>query len=295
MLVTPDSKRFLLRIQPGKIQHTHRGQYHHDALVGEHFGNTVQSQIGHAALLLEPAVGDLMRHLKRGTQIIYAKDAAYLVHRLNLRAGSTVIEAGTGSGALTTALAWSVAPSGRVYTYEARTETHELARQNLKRFDLLPYVEMFNASIADGFQQENVDALFLDVREPWRFLEQAHAALRPGGFFASLLPTTNQVSQLLAELEERPFANVEVEELLLRRYKPVPDRLRPEDEMTGHTGFLVFARSISGEIDPARWLSRDRKRYRARQKAQERIEAEEERRAQEIASGGPKYPRLPLP
>lgn len=295
LLVTPDDKRFLLRIEPGRIQHTHRGQYHHETLVGERFGNTVQSQIGHAALLLEPSVGDMMRHLKRGTQIVYAKDAAHLVHRLNLSAGSTVIEAGTGSGALTMALAHAVAPGGRVYTYEARTEIHKLAEQNLRRFGLLPHVEMFNATIADGFQQTNVDALFLDVREPWRFLDHVHAALKPGGFFASLLPTTNQVSTLLAELEEKSFAMVEVEELLQRRYKPVPDRLRPEDDMIGHTGFLLFARTISGSIDPSRWLSRDRKRYRARQKAKERIEAEEERRAAEIASGGPKYPRMPLP
>jgi tRNA (adenine57-N1/adenine58-N1)-methyltransferase len=263
--------------------------------VGQPFGHTVSSQIGHAALLLEPSVGDLMRHLKRGTQVIYPKDAAYLVHRLNLHAGSTIIEAGTGSGALTIALAWSVAPTGRVYTYEIRTDNYNVAHQNLARFGLLPHVEMFNTSIEAGFRQQGVDALFLDVREPWRYLDHVHAALRTGGFFASLLPTANQVSQLLATLEESAFASVEVEELLLRRYKPVPDRLRPEDSMIGHTGYLVFARTISAELDPSRWLSRDRKRYRARQIAREQIEEEEARRAQERARGGPKYPRLPLP
>jgi len=32
---------------------------------------------------------------------------------------------------------------------------------------------------------------------------------------------------------------------LLRRYKPVPDRLRPHDRMIAHTGYLIFARAIA--------------------------------------------------
>jgi tRNA (adenine57-N1/adenine58-N1)-methyltransferase len=32
--------------------------------------------------------------------------------------------------------------------------------------------------------------------------------------------------------------------LLLRQYKPVPERLRPADTMVGHTGYLIFARKI---------------------------------------------------
>jgi tRNA (adenine57-N1/adenine58-N1)-methyltransferase len=89
-----------------------------------------------------------------------------------------------------------------------------------------------------------VDALFLDVREPWLYLEQVCDALADGGFFGSLVPTTNQVSDLLAEMERHPFISTEVLEIMLRHYKPVPARLRPRDHMVGHTGFLVFARKI---------------------------------------------------
>jgi len=295
LLVTHDNKRYLLRLQNGSYLNTHHGRFLHEDMAGKIFGNMVESQMGQLALLLEPSVVDMMRHLKRATQIIYPKDAAYLVQQMNLHAGSTVIEAGTGSGALTTAMAWSVAPTGRVYTYEVRDTAHEIAHKNLKRFDLLPYVEMFHESIRDGFRQSGVDALFLDVREPWLYLEHVHRALRPTGHFASILPTTNQVSTLLEALENAPFACVSVDELMLRSYKAVPDRLRPEDEMIGHTGYLVFARTISSDIDPSRWLSRDRKRYRARQRALELIEESELERAADRAAGGPKYPRMPLP
>ncbi len=51
--------------------------------------------------------------------------------------GAHVIEAGTGSGGLTLALARFVRPEGRIYTYEEREEMVENARKNLERFDAL--------------------------------------------------------------------------------------------------------------------------------------------------------------
>ena len=296
LLSTAGQKRYLITLRRGSQLHTHLGIFNHDDLTGQPWGTLVQSSLEQPAVILEPALGDLMTHLKRGTQIIYPKDAAYLVHRLNLRAGSRVIEAGTGSGVLTTALAWSVAPMGRVYTYEVRTETHQLARRNLERVGLLPYVEMTLGSIDDGFRQTGVDALFLDVREPWRYMDAVRNALKPGGFFAGLLPTTNQVSDLITGLEANSFGDVAVEELLLRTYKPVPDRLRPDDMMNGHTGYLVFARCLPPDADAARWQSRERQRYRARRQMEQKIaDAAAERAAQAGDDDGRKYPRLPLP
>lgn len=293
LLITSSGKRYLIQLQPGRTFHTHLGRIHHDNLIGQPLGVTVYSQTGHPLLMLEPSLGDLMTRIKRNTQIIYPKDAAHLVHRLNLRAGSTVIEAGTGSGGLTIALAWSVAPTGRVYTYETRPENYQVAQGNLERVGLLDYVTMHQASIREGFQESGVDALVLDLRTPWLFLEQVRAALRPGGFFASLVPTTNQVSELVAALEQQGFADISIEELLLRRYKPVPDRLRPEDNMVAHTGYLVAARPIIDPDDPSRWLSQERKRYAARQELQARIAAEEAARAAAEDPDKPHRPRLP--
>jgi tRNA (adenine57-N1/adenine58-N1)-methyltransferase len=287
-------KRYLITLKPGQHLHTHLGIYAHDDIIGQPWGATVLSSMEQPGLILEPSLTDLMTHLKRGTQIIYPKDAAYLVHRLNLRAGSRVIEAGTGSGGLTMALAWAVAPAGRVYTYEVRAETYQLARRNLERVGLLPYIEMNQTSIEQGFAQQGVDALFLDVREPGLYLEAVRTALKPGGFFAALLPTTNQVSALLAELDEHSFTDVAVEELLLRTYKPVPERLRPGDMMVGHTGFLIFARSLPPGVDVSRWQAKERQRYRARQRMQQEIEQAAQARTQK-ADDGRKYPRLPLP
>jgi tRNA (adenine57-N1/adenine58-N1)-methyltransferase len=103
----------------------------------------------------------------------------------------------------------------------------------------------------EGFDERSVDAVFLDLREPWDALESAYAALRPGGVLGCIVPTANQLIEMSAALTRHPgFAMVEAEELLLRTYKVVPSRFRPEDQMVGHTGYLLFARAVLTNIQP---------------------------------------------
>lgn len=148
------------------------------------------------------------------------------------------------------ALARAVMPTGQVYSYEARPDILRLAAKNLDRLGLLPFVELKERDIEEGFDEVGVDALFLDLRTPWLYLAQAYAALKGGGFFGALLPTTNQVVQLIGALPSYGFDAIEVEELLLRPYKAVPARLRPMDRMVAHTGYLIFARKIEREPAP---------------------------------------------
>ena len=60
-----------------------------------------------------------------------------------------------------------------------------------------------------------------------------------------IVPTANQVSEILKEIH-RGFGNVEVLEIMLRKYKTVAERVRPEDRMIGHTGYLIFGRKLAG-------------------------------------------------
>jgi tRNA (adenine57-N1/adenine58-N1)-methyltransferase len=244
LLIGRDNKRFLIRLQAGSQLQTHRGVIQHDDLIGQPLGREIRSHLHYPFVVLQPSTHDLIRDIKRITQIVYPKDAGYILLKLSVRDGSRVIEAGTGSGGLTLALAQAVMPTGRVYSYESRPEMMRLAMRNLARVGLDDYVEFKEQDVVSGFAESEVDALFLDMRRPWDYLAQAWEALKGGGFFGSILPTTNQVSELLRGLESPPFADVEVEELLLRRYKTVPDRLRPVDRMVAHTGYLIFARKI---------------------------------------------------
>ncbi len=244
LLVSKDRKRFMVRLQAGHEMHTHKGIVRHDEVIGQPLGREVRSQLGSPFLVLEPSIHDLIKNVKRISQIMYPKDIGYIVLKMNIMSGRRVIEAGTGSGGLTLALAHSVRPNGRVYSYEIRPDMLKTAIPNLEKVGLLDYVEFKERDIGQGFDEREVDALFLDVRTPWHYLAQAYSALKGGGFFGAILPTTNQVVRLIEALPRAGFSDVEVEELLLRPYKAVYARLRPMDRMVAHTGYLIFARKI---------------------------------------------------
>jgi tRNA (adenine57-N1/adenine58-N1)-methyltransferase len=244
LLVGRDRKTFIIRLKPGSQFHTHRGMVAHDDLIGTPWGTQLSTHLGYPFLLLRPSTDALVRNLKRTTQIVYPKDAGYILMKMHIAPGCRVVEAGTGSGGLTLVFAQAVGPTGCVYTYETRPEMQQLARRNLEQLKLAKLVEFKLRDIAEGFDERDADALFLDLPNPWDYLAQAHVALVSGGFLGCLLPTTNQVSHLIGALEETNFGVIEVEELLLRPYKAVPARLRPMDRMVAHTGYLIFARAL---------------------------------------------------
>ena len=243
-LLSTSHRFFLIRLEPGATLHTHKGVIRHDDLIGLPWGSQVYSHLGVSFYLLRPSLADVLKETRRNTQIMFPKDIGFILVSMSIGPGQTVLEAGTGSGALTTALAFAVGPQGRVISYERRAEMQHLAKRNLRRVGLEERVTFKLADIAQGFDEHDADALFLDVPNPEDYIPQARAALKTGGFFGSLVPTTNQVSRLVAALQANDFAFIEVCETLLRYYKPVPERLRPTDRMVAHTGYLIFARPI---------------------------------------------------
>lgn len=243
-------KHFILRLEAGGIFQTHRGVLKHDDMIGQAWGSQILSHNGSPFFLLQPALADLLKGIKRNTQILYPKDIGYILVSLGVGPGMHVLEAGTGSGALTCAFAYAVGSEGHVTTYEVREQMQELARRNLRTLDLEDRVTFKLGNVEDGFEETGVDALFLDLPNPFDYISQVRNALKPGGFFGSILPTVNQVEKLLVALRQNRFAFLDVCEILLRYYKPEPNRLRPADRMVAHTGFLIFARPV--EVDEKR-------------------------------------------
>ncbi|MCC6300679.1 MAG: tRNA (adenine-N1)-methyltransferase [Anaerolineales bacterium] len=243
-------KNFIITLQAGAKFETHRGILQHDDLIGKRWGTQVFSHINAPFFLLQPSLADLLNELPRTTQILYPKDIGYILITMSVGPDQKALEAGTGSGAMTTALAYAVGSVGRVVTYEVKPDTQNLAIKNLKRFGLASRVDFKLRDIRGGFDETDADSFFLDVPNPYDYIAQVRAALKPGGFFCSLSPTFNQIEKTLYALRQNNFAFLEVCELLLRYYKPEPSRLRPTDRMVAHTGFLVFARKIEPSEDP---------------------------------------------
>jgi tRNA (adenine57-N1/adenine58-N1)-methyltransferase len=243
-------KHFIITLQAGTKFETHRGILHHDDLIGTPWGTQVFSHINAPFFLLQPSLADLINEIPRTTQILYPKDIGFILITMGVGPGQTVMEAGTGSGSMTTSLAFAVGPEGRVVSYEIKQDVQNLARKNLTRFGLDPRVDFKLRDIQQGFDETDADAFFLDVPNPYDYTAQVRAALKPGGYLCCLIPTFNQVEKTLLALRQTKFAFVEVCELLLRYYKPEPSRIRPTDRMVAHTGFLVFARRIEPGEDP---------------------------------------------
>ncbi|MFH1185717.1 MAG: tRNA (adenine-N1)-methyltransferase [Chloroflexota bacterium] len=237
-------KHFVLTLQAGAKFETHRGVLQHDELIGKPWGSQVFSHMGAPFFLLQPSLANVLVDLPRSTQILYPKDIGFILVTMGIGPGKTVLEAGTGSGSMTIAAAFAVGPQGRVVSYEVREDMQNLAKKNLDRVGLGSRVELKLRDIREGFDETDADALFLDVPNPWDYIPQVRAALKPGGFFCSLVPTFNQVEDLLISMRQSRFAFVEVCEILLRYFKPEPARIRPTDRMVAHTGFLIFGRRI---------------------------------------------------
>ncbi len=250
LFASKDRKSYIRTLTPGGILTTHLGNIPFDTLIGLAYGSAIRTHLGNLFYLLIPNVEDLLHHGRHETTIIQPKDLGYIALKMGIQPGVSVIEAGTGSGGLTTWLALLVGDSGQVISYDRKPVNVEVAKRNLTRAGMVHRVAFKTRDIAEGFDETEADAIFLDVHNPWEFLTMARAALRGGGHFGAIVPTMNQVIDLLGALYVGAWFRIEVEELLLRSYKVLPARVRPEDRMVGHTGYLVFARAVTRTDTP---------------------------------------------
>jgi tRNA (adenine57-N1/adenine58-N1)-methyltransferase len=243
VLLCLDTRRtYMLKVEAGKTFHTHKGYVKLDELIGKEFGVAFQSSLGIEFTALKPTLEDYIMKSSRKTQITYPKDIALIVMFSGIGPGSRVVESGTGTGALTTALAHYVKPNGRVYTYEYREEFQKNAEKNLKRTNLLDYVELKSGDVTAGIEERDVDAVVLDLAVPWLVVPHAYEVLKPSGTIVSFSPTIDQVVKTVEALRENSFVFIETIECLMRAMQVERGKTRPHSMMTGHTGYITHAR-----------------------------------------------------
>lgn len=245
VLLYLDQKRtYLVRVEANKQFHTHKGFVELGDLIGRPYGSSIVSSLGIRFHALRPLVRDRIMKMDRRTQVLYPKDIGYLLLRLDVGAGSRVVEAGTGSGALTCALANAVRPDGKVYSYEINPMFQEVAARNIERAGMMEYVELKEGDVTEGIKEVDVDAVVLDMATPWLVVSSAYRALDGSGVFSSFSPTIEQVMKTVSTLKEHPFVDIETVELILRRMTVAENKTRPQTLMIGHSGYITTARKI---------------------------------------------------
>jgi tRNA (adenine57-N1/adenine58-N1)-methyltransferase len=213
----------------------------HDDIALLEYGDVILTNRGEPFFILRPSIGEYSRRIKRQTQVIFPKDSGFIIQHLNFGPGATVVECGSGSGGMTAVFAHFVGDGGKVVSYERREEFAKLAESNAERWGVRHRVEFKVRDIAEGFDERDADAVFLDVQNPWDYIGAAREALAWGNRLGILVPTFNQIEKALDALRANGFVDVQVLELLMRYLKTDPRRIRPDDTMTAHTGFLIFA------------------------------------------------------
>jgi tRNA (adenine57-N1/adenine58-N1)-methyltransferase len=231
---------------------THRGNIQFEDVLSQELGGTVQTQMGFRFHILKPTLSDLEMKVRRTTTIVYPKDAGVMLLQTVIHPGARVIECGSGSGALTTILANFVRPSGRVFSYERRPEFSANSQANVRRYGLEQSCEFFVRDPEhDGFEQTDVDAVFLDLAEPWTLVQAAHQALKGGHALVAIVPTVEQVRKTVSALEIGGFARIRAKEMLERSLLVRHSGIRPADRMVAHTIYLIFAHKVAALLsDP---------------------------------------------
>lgn len=238
-------RTYMIKVEAGQTFHTHKGYMKFDDLIGKDYGAVFQSSLGIPFTVLKPTLTDYIMKSARNTQITYPKDNALIVMFSGIGPGSRVVESGTGTGALTTALAHYVRPNGKIYTYDIREQGQKTAEKNLKRSGLIDFVELKLQDVTLGIDERDVDAVVLDLAVPWLVVPHAYEALKPSGTIVSFSPTIDQVVKTVEALREHNFVCIETFECIMRGMQIERGKTRPQTLMTGHTGYITHARKVT--------------------------------------------------
>jgi len=247
LVVDSKGRRYLLKLVAGGEFKTHMGVIPHSDMIGTPEGTFCEAATGARFITVRPRLMDFILKMKRGAQVVYPKDIGPILVYADIAPGCTVVEAGTGSGALTMALTRAVGPTGRVVTVERREDHAKHARAGLERwFGGWPdHLELVIGEVENVIESVQPDRIVLDVPEPWHAAGVAAEHLQPGGLFCSYVPTVPQMQQTVQHLKAaHAFVDIENFEALIRTWNVDGRSVRPDHQMVGHTGFITVARKV---------------------------------------------------
>ncbi len=240
-LLDDNGKRHFLRAGQGMSKVPGLGVIDSSRLLDVGEGQVIELA-GSPFVVLRPKAPELMASLDRGAQVIMPKDAATIVFKLAITARETVIEAGVGSGSLTTALLFAVGPGGKVISVETREDHAAKATRNIGRTGLADRWRLVVADAKKVRIEDEADCVVMDLPAPWEVLDNLGSRLKGGGRLCAYVPNANQVEETVKALRAKGYVEVEALENIQRTIEVHEGGVRPAFEMLGHTGYLIFAR-----------------------------------------------------
>ena len=241
MILDERGKKYVLK--PGEEFQSDLGIIKADVLDNAEVGDEVKSHLDHTFKIMKPNINDFIDIMDRRCSILLKKDIGLVLAHTGLGAGSRVVDAGTGAGAIALNFGNVVGLEGHVYTYEIREDFAEVARKNIDNFGI-ENVTVKNQNIKDGIDEDNLDLVFLDLPKPFEIFEEVWDSLNVGGWLAVYAPYIDQAKLSYRVANKLGFYDIEIIELLERGLEIRQQGVRPKTRMVGHSGYLLFARKL---------------------------------------------------
>jgi tRNA (adenine57-N1/adenine58-N1)-methyltransferase catalytic subunit len=236
IIIDPKGKKFLLKKEEKEL-HTQHGVIK----VAKKDG-PIKSHMGTDYVQTEANFIDLLLQCKRGPQVVLPKDAASIVAHTSLQPGAKVVDAGAGSGWLSSFLANYVGPTGSVTSYEKRKDFHDIAKENFK-FLGLKNIKLKNADITKGIKERKLDLITLDLLTPTK-VPNIPKALKAGGYVVAYVPHLEQADEFIAFAKEQGLFFERAIEVIEREWTLKGSKLKEKMGSISHTAYLVFCRNV---------------------------------------------------
>jgi tRNA (adenine57-N1/adenine58-N1)-methyltransferase len=239
--------------EQGGIYCNRNGHFRHNDFIGKPYGGKVRSHNNRGygfCYLLKPTPELWARSLNHRTQIVHELDQAQIIFQLFIQPNMTVVESGTGSGAMSHAIMRTIAPHGLLHSFEFNGHRAEAARQEFRNNGVSHLVEVHHKDVCGrpgdgphsflgGFDLpgQSVDAVFLDLPEPWLAVPHAAFILSSNGRIASYSPCVEQTQRTVAAMKAAGFHSIKTMEYRLQEhyvdeveYEGPPKEKRPRPE-----------------------------------------------------------------
>jgi tRNA (adenine57-N1/adenine58-N1)-methyltransferase len=204
--------------------------------------------------VLQPTPESWTYSLDHRTQVVYTPDYSYVLQRMQVKPGDTLIEAGAGSGSFTHAAARAIFngypfdPSntnsnGKVCSFEYHEPRVDTLRDELTAHGLTNVVHVNHRDVYnEGFLLQNgvsprATAIFLDLPAPWLALkhltrEDPNTPLNPDSAvqICTFSPCIEQVTATVSAMRKAGWTEIQMVEVQNRRLDVRRERIGLKEE-----------------------------------------------------------------